>query len=174
MTECAVFITWAQFLHAARNSATRYSVHFHWRAIYLRYATAWKHWPRYIDDGDPQISNNKVEKWSRPIALGRANWLFAGSLRAGKRAETVRSRLRLGGASADALRLSSMTALGAALARRRKFSNRRRRADQSQGVDARATALDHAPGPGRVEAESLPDQDHHCSDTDHGQCLCWP
>ena len=38
------------------------------------------------DDADVPISNNWVENQIRPIALGRANWLFAGSLRAGKRA----------------------------------------------------------------------------------------
>lgn len=37
------------------------------------------------------ISNNWVENQIRPIALGRANWLFAGSLRAGKRAAAVMS-----------------------------------------------------------------------------------
>ena len=40
----------------------------------------------FIDDGDLPIDNNWVENQIRPIALGRNNWLFAGSLRAGKRA----------------------------------------------------------------------------------------
>jgi hypothetical protein len=35
--------------------------------------------------------NNWVENRVRPIALGRQNWLFAGSLRAGKRAAAVMS-----------------------------------------------------------------------------------
>jgi len=35
--------------------------------------------------------NNWVENRIRPIALGRQNWLFAGSLRAGKRAVAVMS-----------------------------------------------------------------------------------
>ena len=51
-------------------------------------------WPalvRYIDDGDLPIDNNWVENRIRPIALGRQNWLFAGSLRAGKRAAAVMS-----------------------------------------------------------------------------------
>ena len=46
---------------------------------------------RYIGDGDLPISNNWVENQIRPIALGRSNWLFAGSLRAGKRAAAVMS-----------------------------------------------------------------------------------
>ena len=37
------------------------------------------------------ISNNWVENQIRPIALGRSNWLFAGSLRAGKRAAAIMS-----------------------------------------------------------------------------------
>jgi hypothetical protein len=37
-------------------------------------------------DGDLPADNNWVENQIRPIAIGRSNWLFAGSLRAGKRA----------------------------------------------------------------------------------------
>ena len=51
----------------------------------------WVALTRYISDGDLPISNNGVENQIRPIALGRANWLFAGSLRAGKRATAVMS-----------------------------------------------------------------------------------
>lgn len=51
----------------------------------------WAALTRYIDDGDLPISNNWVENQIRPIALGRGNWLFAGSLRAGKRAAAVMS-----------------------------------------------------------------------------------
>jgi len=53
-----------------------------------------KRWPaltRYTEDGDVPISNNWVENQIRPIALGRGNWLFAGSLRAGKRAAAIMS-----------------------------------------------------------------------------------
>jgi transposase len=51
----------------------------------------WDALTRYIGDGDLPISNNWVENQIRPIALGRSNWLFAGSLRAGKRAAAVMS-----------------------------------------------------------------------------------
>jgi transposase len=51
----------------------------------------WQALTRYLDDGELPISNNWVENQIRPIALGRANWLFAGSLRAGKRAAAVMS-----------------------------------------------------------------------------------
>lgn len=51
----------------------------------------WKALVRFIDDGDLPIDNNWVENQIRPIAIGRSNWLFAGSLRAGKRAAAVMS-----------------------------------------------------------------------------------
>jgi transposase len=51
----------------------------------------WEALTRYIGDGDLPISNNWVENQIRPIAIGRANWLFAGSLRAGKRAAAAMS-----------------------------------------------------------------------------------
>jgi transposase len=51
----------------------------------------WAALTRFIDDGNLPIDNNWVENQIRPIALGRQNWLFAGSLRAGKRAAAVMS-----------------------------------------------------------------------------------
>jgi transposase len=51
----------------------------------------WQALVRFVDDGELPIDNNWVENQIRPIALGRANWLFAGSLRAGKRAAAVMS-----------------------------------------------------------------------------------
>ena len=53
----------------------------------------WAELTRFVDDGEVPISNNWVENHIRPIALGRANWLFAGSLRAGKRAAAIMSLL---------------------------------------------------------------------------------
>ena len=49
---------------------------------------------RYLDDGDIPIDNNWVENRIRPVAIGRANWLFAGSLRAGQRAANVMSLIQ--------------------------------------------------------------------------------
>ena len=40
------------------------------------------------------IDNNHVERQIRPVALGRSNWLFAGSLRAGQRAAAVMSLIQ--------------------------------------------------------------------------------
>jgi transposase len=51
----------------------------------------WSELTRFIEDGDVPISNNWVENQIRPVALGRANWLFAGSLRAGQRAAVAMS-----------------------------------------------------------------------------------
>jgi transposase len=51
----------------------------------------WRAITRYIDDGDLPADNNWVENQIRPIAIGRSNWLFAGSLRAGKRAAAIMS-----------------------------------------------------------------------------------
>jgi transposase len=44
---------------------------------------------RYIEDGDLPIDNNHLENRIRPVAVGRSNWLFAGSMRAGQRAANV-------------------------------------------------------------------------------------
>jgi transposase len=48
---------------------------------------------RFIDNGDLAADNNRIENLIRPIALGRKNWLFAGSLRAGQRAAAIMSLL---------------------------------------------------------------------------------
>ena len=54
----------------------------------------WQALTRYIDDGDLPADNNWVENQIRPIAIGRSNWLFAGSLRAGQRAAAVMSLIQ--------------------------------------------------------------------------------
>lgn len=51
----------------------------------------WAALTRYLDDGHLPADNNRVENLIRPIAIGRNNWLFAGSLRAGQRAAAVMS-----------------------------------------------------------------------------------
>jgi hypothetical protein len=53
----------------------------------------WQALTRYIDDGDLPADNNRIENLIRPIAIGRSNWLFAGSLRAGQRAAAIMSVL---------------------------------------------------------------------------------
>jgi hypothetical protein len=54
----------------------------------------WSALTRYIDDGQLPIDNNWIENQIRPIAIGRSNWLFAGSLRAGQRAAAVMSLIQ--------------------------------------------------------------------------------
>jgi transposase len=54
----------------------------------------WAALTRYIDDGDLPIDNNHIENRIRPVALGRNNWLFAGSLRAGARAANIMSLIQ--------------------------------------------------------------------------------
>ena len=54
----------------------------------------WVALTRYLDDPRLPIDNNRVENCIRPIAIGRSNWLFAGSLRAGKRAAAVMSLIQ--------------------------------------------------------------------------------
>jgi len=49
---------------------------------------------RYLDDGAVPIDNNWCENQIRPWALGRSNWLFAGSLRSGKRATAIMSLIQ--------------------------------------------------------------------------------
>ena len=53
----------------------------------------WVALSRYVDDGSLPIDNNPVENTIRPIAIGKKNWLFTGSERAGKRAAAIQSLL---------------------------------------------------------------------------------
>lgn len=46
---------------------------------------------RYLDDGDLAIDNNAAERALRGVAIGRKNWLFAGSDEGGKRAAVLYS-----------------------------------------------------------------------------------
>ena len=54
----------------------------------------WAALTRYLDDGAIPIDNNRVENLIRPWALGRKNWLFAGSLRSGRRAAAIMSLIQ--------------------------------------------------------------------------------
>ena len=55
-----------------------------------------KRWPaliRYAETGHLPIDNNPAENCIRPIAIGRRNWLFTGSERAGQRAAAIQTLL---------------------------------------------------------------------------------
>lgn len=51
----------------------------------------WPRLTRYIEDGNYHIDNNKIENCIRPLALGRKNYLFAGSHEAAQRAAMMYS-----------------------------------------------------------------------------------
>lgn len=53
----------------------------------------WDALARYVEDGAHPIDNNPIENAIRPVALGRKNWLFAGSETAGRRAAAIMSLL---------------------------------------------------------------------------------
>jgi transposase len=54
----------------------------------------WTALTRFLDDAQLPIDNNWIENQIRPIAIGRNNWMFAGSLRAGQRAAAVMSLIQ--------------------------------------------------------------------------------
>jgi transposase len=54
----------------------------------------WEALTRFASDGQLPVDNNWIENQIRPIAIGRNNWLFAGSLRAGQRAAAVMSLIQ--------------------------------------------------------------------------------
>ena len=72
-------------LKIAPNSATAKAIDYSLKR--------WTALSRYADTGDLPIDNNPVENSIRPIALGKKNWLFAGSERAGQRAAVIQTLL---------------------------------------------------------------------------------
>jgi transposase len=51
----------------------------------------WEALIRYLDDGRLTIDNNRAERQMRTVAVGRKNWLFAGSDEGARRAATIYS-----------------------------------------------------------------------------------
>ncbi|HZL24966.1 MAG TPA: IS66 family transposase [Acidobacteriaceae bacterium] len=63
-------------------------------AAAIRYALSrWRALTRYADDGQLEIDNNAAERALRVVALGRKNFLFAGSDAGGERAAAIYSLL---------------------------------------------------------------------------------
>jgi len=61
-------------------------------AMAVRYALGrWEALLRYCDDGHLEIDNNAAERSLRAVALGRKNYLFAGSDRGGESAAAIYS-----------------------------------------------------------------------------------
>ncbi len=78
------------WLHTSVSTLSRKSE----LALAIRYALS--HWialTRYRDDGRLEIDNNAAERSLRAVALGRKNWLFAGSDDGGERAAAIYSLL---------------------------------------------------------------------------------
>lgn len=76
----------AQRQRVPKGSATSKAIHYSLKR--------WTALTRYLDDGAVPIDNNWVENQIRPWALGRKNWLFAGSLRSGQRAAAAMSLIQ--------------------------------------------------------------------------------
>ena len=51
----------------------------------------WEALNRFLDDGRLKLDNNRCERAIRQVAIGRKNWLFAGSEQGGRRAATLYS-----------------------------------------------------------------------------------
>ncbi|MGR9272885.1 IS66 family transposase (plasmid) [Rhizobium leguminosarum] len=79
----------------------------------IRYALSrWKSLYRFLDDGTIEIDNNAAERAIRPIALGRKNWLFAGSDKGGERGAAILSLIesaKLNGLDPEAYLLNVLT-----------------------------------------------------------------
>ncbi len=82
----------------------------------MRYARArWDALNRYTRDGRLEISNNAAENAIRPVALGRKNYLFAGSDAGGERAAHIYTLIRsakLNGLEPEAYLRDVLTRIG--------------------------------------------------------------
>jgi transposase len=83
----AAFHDWLQQtrLRTAPGSATAKAIDYSLKR--------WAALTRYAETGDLPIDNNPIENSIRPIALGKKNWLFVGSERAGQRAAIIQTLL---------------------------------------------------------------------------------
>jgi uncharacterized Ntn-hydrolase superfamily protein len=60
--------------------------------VAVKYALGrWEALTRYVEDGSLEIDNNAAERALRAVALGRKNYLFAGSDAGGERAAALYS-----------------------------------------------------------------------------------
>jgi transposase len=77
-----------QWLEATLSKLSRKSE----TTVAIRYALSrWDALTRYIEDGHVEIDNNAAERSLRGVALGRKNYLFAGSDAGGERAAAIYS-----------------------------------------------------------------------------------
>ena len=81
------------FVHVFRGHNTRISRKSDTAAA-IRYALSrWCALTRYLDDGHIEMDNSAAERALRTVALGRKNYLFAGSDAGGERAAALYSLL---------------------------------------------------------------------------------
>jgi len=80
--------TWHNWLNDKRKNTAPGSAIFKAIEYSLKRWTAFE---RYVHNGLLPIDNNPAENSIRPIAIGKKNWLFAGSQRAGIRAAAIQS-----------------------------------------------------------------------------------
>jgi transposase len=59
------------------------------RSVFLFRLARWNKLASYTNDGKLEIDNNLVENAIRPVALGRKNYLFAGSHESAQRAAMI-------------------------------------------------------------------------------------
>ncbi len=71
---------------------TPLAFHFGWQAEQVPYVRRqWAALTRYLSDGALDIDNNAAERALRMVAVGRKNWMFAGSDAGGQRAAIIYS-----------------------------------------------------------------------------------
>jgi transposase len=82
----------------------------------IRYTTTrWKAFTRFVDNGRIEMDNNAAERSIRPIALGKKNYLFAGSDDGGNRAASMYSLIetaKLNGINPQAYLAHVLTHIG--------------------------------------------------------------
>jgi hypothetical protein len=87
-----------------------------WRTSFDIHALSrWQALGRYLDDGRLEIDNNAAERALRGVALGRKNWLFAGSDRGGERAAAIYSLIETASLTASIPRHGYATPSAASL-----------------------------------------------------------
>jgi transposase len=81
----AALKAWLEIEHARVSSKSEL-------ALAIRYTTGrWSAMTRFAQDGRLEIDNNIAERSIRPIAVGKKNWMFAGSDNGGERAAAIYS-----------------------------------------------------------------------------------
>jgi hypothetical protein len=106
------------FVETARSRLSRASE----LAKAFRYSlNRWEARARYTTDGRLEMTNNAAERAIRPLAVGRKNWLFAGSDTGGERAAlmyTIIETAKLNGVNVEAYLADLIARLGDHPARR--------------------------------------------------------